>query len=93
MVLEPQNRLAQIFKQMGIAQIKPTEAQLEKWGMSITRFNQLVANEGRINIRVQEANLLRTWLKEHFNPRYHYLFEDELPHPQQVGKQEKLQLH
>lgn len=92
MELEPKNRLAEIFKQMGIAQVKPTETQLEKLGMSITRFNQLVANNGRINIRVQEANNLRNWLKEHFNMRYHYLFEDEVPASHRAGKQEQLQL-
>ena len=93
MKMEPQNRLSEIFRGMGVAQVRPTEVQLQSWGMSMTRFNQLVANEGRVNIQVQEARYLREWLKEHFALRHHFLFEDELPAAQRGGKQEQLQLH
>ena len=93
MQMEPRNRLALMCQQMGIAQVTPNDAQLEKWGMSRTRFNQIVANNGRVNIRVKEANDLRAWLQEHFAKRYHYLFEDEVPAHLQAGKQETLALH
>lgn len=92
MEMEPKNRLSLIFREMGIEQVKPSDAQLEKWGMSITRFNQIVANRGRVNIRVQEANYLREWLQEHFVMRYHYLFEDEVPAAMRAGKQANFQL-
>lgn len=48
--MEPKNRLREIFTAIGLQSLRPTEALLEQWGMSATRFNQLLDNKGRLGI-------------------------------------------
>jgi hypothetical protein len=50
--MEPTNRLREIFTAIGRQSLRPTEALLEQWGMSATRFNQLLDNKGRLGITV-----------------------------------------
>ena len=84
--MEPTNRLREIFTAIGRQSLSPTEALLEQWGMSATRFNQLVANKGRIGITVSESKALERWLKTHFQGSHQYLFQDDMPpHERMVG--------
>ena len=77
--MEPKNRLAEIFAELGIAEIRFTKEQLEKWGMTTNRFNQLVSNSSRLGMTVGEAKHLAGWLQQHFKGRSAFLFEDDLP--------------
>ncbi|MBH8567551.1 hypothetical protein KB206_01550 [Microvirga sp. STS02] len=91
--MEPKNRLQEIFAEMGLALVRPTDAQLAAWDMSPTRFNQLLANKGRMPITLLEAKQLTAWLKAHFTGRHQYLFlEDMPPHERVTGKQQVLAL-
>jgi hypothetical protein len=56
--MELKNRLREIFAEMGLAVVRPSDAQLEEWDMSPTCFNQLVGNKGRLPITAQESKLL-----------------------------------
>jgi hypothetical protein len=78
-MMEPKNRLREIFTAIGLQSIRPSEALLEQWGMSATRFNQLLDNKGRLGITVSESKALERWLKTHFQGSHQYLFEDEMP--------------
>ena len=77
--MEPKNRLAEIFADLGIAEVRISKEQLERWGMTSNRFNQLVANSARLGMTVGEAKHLREWLQQHFKGKSAYLFADELP--------------
>ena len=77
--MEPTNRLREIFDAIGLHSVRPSDALLEQWGMSATRFNQLVANKGRVGITVSESKALGRWLKTHFQGSHQYLFADEMP--------------
>jgi hypothetical protein len=91
--MEPKNRLQEIFSEMGLALVRPTDAQLTEWGMSPTRFNQLLANKGKQPVTLLEAKQLAGWLKKHFQGRHQYLFlEDMPPHERIAGKQHALAL-
>jgi hypothetical protein len=91
--MEPKNRLREIFTAMGLASIRPTEALLKEWGMSATRFNQLLDNKGRLGITVSESKALERWLKTHFQGSHHYLFQDDMPpHERLASKQHALAL-
>ena len=94
MKLEPQNRLAEICEVTGLGNFRPTDALLQKWGISASRFNQLRNNEARLNMDVQEARVLREWLRENFAPQHHYLFADEVPPVERTktSHQQQLQL-
>lgn len=77
--MEPKKRLREIFTAIGLQSLRPTEALLEQWGMSATRFNQLLDNKGRLGITVSESKALERWLKTHFQGSHQYLFQDEMP--------------
>ncbi len=77
--MEPVNRLREIFTAIGLETVRPSDQLLEQWGMSATRFNQLVNNKGRIGITVSESKALEKWLKTHFQGSHQYLFADEIP--------------
>jgi hypothetical protein len=84
--MEHLNRLQEIIAAIGLQSVRPSNELLEEWGMSATRFNQLVANMGRIGITVSESKALGRWLKTHFQGSYQYLFVDEMPpHERMVG--------
>lgn len=93
--MEPVNRLREIFAAIGLQSVRPTDELLEQWGMSATRFNQLVANKGRIGITVSESKALAKWLKTHFQGSHQYLFADEMPPHERLigGRQHELALH
>ena len=94
--MEPQNRLQEIFAAIGLQSVRPTDALLEQWGMSATRFNQLVNNKGRIGITVSESKALEKWLKTHFQGSHQYLFADEMPPHERLApgaRQQSLALH
>lgn len=76
--MEPKNRLREIFTAIGLETIRPTEALLKEWGMSATRFNQLLDNKGRLGITVSESKALERWLKPHFQGTHQYLFQDDM---------------
>jgi hypothetical protein len=91
--MEPKNRLQEIFNEMGLAVVRPSDDQLKEWDMSPTRFNQLLGNKGRLPITLLEAKQLTKWLKTHFTGRHQYLFlEDMPPHERVAGKQQALAL-
>lgn len=77
--MEPTNRLREIFTAIGLQSIRPSEGLLKLWGMSATRFNQLLDNKGRLGITVSESKALSRWLKTHFQGSHQYLFLDEMP--------------
>lgn len=77
--MEPKNRLREILTAIGLQSIRPNEDLLKQWGMSATRFNQLLDNKGRLGITVSESKALARWLKTHFQGSHQYLFEDEMP--------------
>jgi hypothetical protein len=87
--MEPTNRLAEIFADLGLAEVRISKEQLDKWGMTSTRFNQLVANTARVAMTVGEANSIRAWLQKNFKGKCAYLFTDELPQTQ-PGAQQRL---
>lgn len=76
--MEPKNRLAEIFTDLGVAEVRLAKEQLDKWGMTANRFNQLVANKSRTGMTVGEAQQLREWLQKNFKGRNACLFEEEL---------------
>ena len=87
--MEPKNRLREIFTAIGLETIRPTEALLKEWGMSATRFNQLLDNKGRLGITVSESKALERWLKTHFQGSHQYLFQDDMPpHERLVGNRQ-----
>lgn len=59
--MEPKNRLSEIFADLGLAEVRVSKEQLDKWGMTPNRFNQLVANRARVGMTVGEAQALREW--------------------------------
>lgn len=91
--MEPKNRLQEIFAEMGLALVRPTDAQLKEWDMSPTRFNQLLGNKGKQPITLLEAKQLTAWLRAHFLGRHQYLFLDDMPpHERVTGQQQVLAL-
>lgn len=94
--MEPANRLAEIFAAMGISDVRFTRPQLERWGLSTYRLNQLINNTAVTGMTVGEAKHLRAWLKDNFRGTNVYLFEDEMPAAErtlvQVAAQQALQL-
>lgn len=90
--MDPKNRLAEIFAKLGLHKPRPTDEQLETWGISSKRFMQLFENRGTTPITVPEERVLRAWLKENFTGQNVYLFEDEVPKPVLSPKQGQLQL-
>ncbi|UOQ64421.1 hypothetical protein MUN86_12550 [Hymenobacter volaticus] len=60
--------------------------------MTSHRFNQLVANSGRLGMTVGETKHLRDWLQQHFKGKSAYLFADELPPALLAGHQQQLPL-
>lgn len=91
--MEPKNRLQEIFSEMGLTNVRPSDALLESWGMSPSRFNQLLGNKGRLPITVVESKQLTKWLQAHFQGRHQYLFlEDMPPHERVAGRQQALAL-
>jgi hypothetical protein len=88
--MEPKNRLREIFTAIGLETIRPTETLLKEWGMSATRFNQLLDNKGRVGITVSESKTLERWLKTHFQGSHQYLFQDDMPpHERIVGSRQQ----
>jgi hypothetical protein len=88
--MEPKNRLREIFTAIGLETIRPTETLLKEWGMSATRFNQLLDNKGRLGITVSESKTLERWLKTHFQGSHQYLFQDDMPpHERIVGSRQQ----
>ena len=77
--MEPKNRLREIFSAIGLDVIRPSDHLLQEWGMSATRFNQLLNNKGRISITVAEGKSLEKWLKTHFQGSHQYLFTEDMP--------------
>ena len=77
--MEPKNRLREILTAIGLQSVRPSEDLLKQWGMSATRFNQLLDNKGRLGITVSESKALERWLKTHFQGSHQYLFQDEMP--------------
>ncbi len=94
-MMEHINRLREIFTAIGLETIRPTEALLKEWGMSATRFNQLLGNKGRLGITVSESKALERWLKTHFQGSHQYLFAEDMPlHERMIaGRQQELVLH
>jgi len=86
--MEPKNRLAEIFNEIGLV-LRPTEETLEEWNMTLHRFNQLVKNNSRTPMTVAEMTDLKNWLQKHFKGRNAYLFEYEMP-AELRGKQLKM---
>jgi hypothetical protein len=87
--MEPKNRLREILTAIGLASVRPTEDLLKQWGMSATRFNQLLDNKGRLGITVSESKALERWLKTHFQGSHQYLFLDDMPpHERMVGNRQ-----
>ncbi|MCC2546446.1 hypothetical protein LJY25_08320 [Hymenobacter sp. BT175] len=76
--MEPNNRLAEIFADLGVSEMRLSKEQLDKWGMTPNRFNQLVANKARVGMTVGEADCIREWLQKNFKGRNACLFEREL---------------
>lgn len=76
--MEPRNRLAEVFADLGFPP-KVTDEQLDKWGMTRNRWNQLVQNTGKVPMTVSEANLLKKWLHDKFQGKNQYLFETDMP--------------
>ncbi len=76
--MEPANRLAKIFADLGFDKPKPSEALLKQWGMTTYRFNQLVGNRAVSPMTVSEMNNIKAWLKAKFKGNNIFLFESEL---------------
>jgi hypothetical protein len=85
-MMEPKNRLREIFTAIGLQSIRPSEELLKQWGMSATRFNQLLDNKGRLGITVSESKALERWLKTHFQGSHQYLFVDEMPPHERMAR-------
>jgi hypothetical protein len=83
--METKNRLREIFTAIGLETIRPTEALLKEWGMSATRFNQLLDNKGRLGITVSESKTLVASLKMRFQGSHQYLFQDDMPPHERVA--------
>ena len=66
--MEPENRLQEIFSEMGLTNVRPSDALLESWGMSPSRFNQLLGNKGRLPITVVESKQLSSGCKTTSRP-------------------------
>lgn len=86
--MEPKNRLREILTSIGLASVRPTEDLLKQWGMSATRFNQLLDNKGRLGITVSESKALERWLKTHFQGSHQYLFQDDMPPHERMASQQ-----
>ena len=66
------------FADLGLAEVRVSKEQLDKWGMTPNRFNQLVANRARVGMTVGEAQALREWLQKNFKGRNACLFDEEM---------------
>ncbi|WP_299755354.1 hypothetical protein [uncultured Pontibacter sp.] len=76
---EPKNRLAEIFADLGIKDLRLADAQLGEWKMSPHRFNKLVQNRASKPMTLTEAESLKKWLQKNFKGANTYLFESDMP--------------
>lgn len=89
--MEPKNRLREILTAIGLQSVRPSEDLLKQWGMSATRFNQLLDNKGRLGITVSESKSLERWLKTHFQGTHQYLFDEDMPPHERMARSTPVQ--
>lgn len=77
------NRLKKLLQEAGIKSMVPTDELLVKLdGMTIHRFNQIMANESKKELSLLEVDLLTKWLASatHQQPEAINLLEREEAH-------------